>query len=100
MSFGWWTILDTLGGTVEGEKTQQCCSSRATQTGAPGTYYYTRFKGTYIFCLARSPSEWHTYTVNFSIVSMLKNPSLACCLPFNYCTLIEVELTGDLNKGS
>jgi hypothetical protein len=28
-----------------------------TQTGVPGTYYHTLFKGTYICCLAHSPYE-------------------------------------------
>ena len=35
-----------------------------------------------IFVLAHSPSEWHTYTIHFSIVSRLKNPSLTCPRPF------------------
>ena len=30
--------------------------------------YHTLFKGTYIFCLAHSLSEWHTYTIHVSIV--------------------------------
>ena len=45
-----------------------------TQTGAPDTYYHTLFKGTKIFCLAHSPSQWLTYTTHVSIVSRLKNP--------------------------
>jgi hypothetical protein len=49
-----------------------------------GTYYHTPFKGTSIFCLAHSPSEWHTYTIHVSIVSRLKNPSFTCLLPFIY----------------
>ena len=55
-----------------------------TQTGAPGTYYHTPFKGTFIFCLAISHSEWHKYTILVSIVSKLKNPSSACLLHFIY----------------
>jgi hypothetical protein len=54
-----------------------------TQTGAHGTYYNTPFKGTKIFCLAYSPSEWHTYTLHVYIISRLKNHSLTCLLPFN-----------------
>ena len=30
--------------------------------------YHTPFKGSSIFCLAQSPSEWHTYTIHVSIV--------------------------------
>ena len=69
-----------------------------TQTGADGTYYHTLFKGTYIFCLAYSPSEWHTYTFHVSIVSRLKIIFSPVSSPSS--TLIEVDLTSDINKGS
>ena len=69
-----------------------------TQPGASGTYCHTLFKGTEIFCLAHSPSEWHTYTIHVSIVSRLINPSLTHFLPS--ATLIEVDLTSDINTGS
>jgi hypothetical protein len=62
-----------------------------TQISVPGPYYHTQFKGTYIFWLAHSLSEWHPYTIHVSIDSRHKNPS---------STLIEVDLTGDINKGS
>ena len=45
-------------------------------------YYHTLFKGTLIFCLAHSPSEWHT--IHVSIISWLKNISLTCLLSFIY----------------
>ena len=73
---------------------RQCMDS--TQTGAPGTYYHTPFKGTSIFCLAPSPSEWHTCTIH---VSWLKYPSLTRLLPL-LSTLIEMDFTGDCNKES
>ena len=41
-------------------KTQQCCSS----WHKPGPYYHTTFKGTEIFCLSHSPSEWHNTCLN------------------------------------
>jgi hypothetical protein len=50
-----------------------------TQTGVPATYYHTLFKGTSVFCLAHSQSEWHTYTIH---VSRFNNLSLTCVLPF------------------
>jgi hypothetical protein len=53
-----------------------------TQISAPGTYYYTPFNGTYIFSFARSPSEWHTYSIHVLIVSRLKNPSFTGHHPF------------------
>ena len=52
-----------------------------TQTGEPGAYYHTLFKGTEIVCLAHSPSEWHTYTIQVSVVSRLKTHSLTRLLP-------------------
>uniref|UniRef100_A0A674BSX1 Ig-like domain-containing protein n=1 Tax=Salmo trutta TaxID=8032 RepID=A0A674BSX1_SALTR len=52
---------------------------------APTTIF--RFKGTYIFCVAHSPSEWQTYTIHVPIVSRLKNPSLTCLLSFIYTDL-------------
>jgi hypothetical protein len=54
-----------------------------TQTGAPGTYYHTLFKGTLIFSLANSPSEWHRYTIHVSRL----NTYLTCLLPFIYTDL-------------
>jgi hypothetical protein len=57
------------------------------QSDAPGTYYHTLFKGTSIFCLVQSPSEWYTYIIHVSIVSRLKNHSLSCLLPFIYTDL-------------
>ena len=38
----------------------------------------------HIFCLAHSPSEWHTYTIHVSLVSSLKKYSLTCLLHFIY----------------
>ena len=43
-------------------------------------------------CLAHSPSEWHTYTIHVSIVSMLKKNGTVSSLS---STLIEVDLTRD-----
>ena len=70
MSFGWGTILDTHRKllSVKIPATLQFL----TQTGAPETYYHTLFKTTSVFCLAHSPSEWHTYTIHVPIVSRLK----------------------------
>jgi hypothetical protein len=73
MSFGWWTILDTHGKLLIVKN--PAALQFLTQTGAPGTYYHTPFKGTSIFCLAPSLSEWHTHTIRVSILSRLKNPS-------------------------
>ena len=84
MSFGWWTILDTHGKLLS--VNNPAAWQFLTQMGAPGTYYHTPFKGTYI-CLAHSPSEWHTNTIHVSIVSRLKNPTLTCLLPFIYTDL-------------
>ena len=81
-------------------KTQQRCSFWHTQTGAHGTYYHTQFKGI-IFCLAHSPSEWHTHTIHISIVSRLKNAPLICLLLFIYTDLtsgIYTDVTSDINK--
>jgi hypothetical protein len=58
MSFEWWTILDTRGKLLSVKN--PAALQFLTQTGAPGTYCHTPFKG--IFCLALSPFEWHTYT--------------------------------------
>jgi hypothetical protein len=71
MSFGWGTIIDTHRKllSVKIPATLQFL----TQTGVPETYYQTLFKTTSVFCLAQSPSEWHTNTIHVSIVSRLKN---------------------------
>ena len=82
--FVWWTILDTIMKLLGGKN--PAALQFLTQS-APVTYYHTPFKGTYIFCLGHSTSEWHTYTIHFSIVSMLKNPYLTCLLPFIYSDL-------------
>ena len=66
-------------------------------------YYHIPFKGTCIFCLAYSPSEWHMYTIHVSIVSMLKTPSLTCLLPFIYNDWSGFNIpywSSDINKGS
>ena len=76
MSFRWWTILDTHGKLLSVKNPEAL--QFLTQTGAPGIYYRTPFKCTYIFCLAHSPSGWHTYTIHVSMVSRLRNPSLTC----------------------
>jgi hypothetical protein len=86
MSFGCWTILDACG-HLFGMRNPATLPF-LTQIGVPGTYYHILFKGTSIFGLAHSPCEWHTYTIHVSIVSRLKN------------TLIQVDLTGSINKGS
>ena len=65
------------GETVEHEKSQQCCSSSHTNQWAWHLLPYPIQKAQ-IFCLAHSPSEWHTYTFHVSIVSRLKNTSLTC----------------------
>ena len=79
MSFGWWTILDTHRKLLSIKN--PCCSSwlkpvRLAPTNIPCS------KGTYIFCLAHSPSEWHTYTIHVSIIWRFKNPFLTYLLPF------------------
>jgi hypothetical protein len=79
---GWWTILDTHGKLLSVKN--PAALQFLTQNGAPGTYYHTSFKCTYILCLAHSFSEWHTHTIHVSIVSRLKNPSSTCLLPFIY----------------
>ena len=53
-----------------------------------GAYYHTPFKGTSIFCLANSTSELRTYTVHSQLSLLFIS------------TLIEVDLTGGINKGS
>jgi hypothetical protein len=53
MSFGWSTILDTHG-KLFSIKSQAALQFLA-QTDAPGTYYQTLFKGTYIFALPIHP---------------------------------------------
>uniref|UniRef100_A0AAZ3PUY0 Choline/carnitine acyltransferase domain-containing protein n=1 Tax=Oncorhynchus tshawytscha TaxID=74940 RepID=A0AAZ3PUY0_ONCTS len=70
VSFGWWTILDTHRKLLSVKN--PAVLQFLTQTSAHGTYNHTPFKGNYIFCLAHSPSEWHTYTIHVSIVSWLK----------------------------
>ena len=87
--FKWWTILDNCWAW----KTQQCCSSW--NKPVPGTYYHTPFKGTYIFCLAHSLSEWHTYTIHVSIVSRLKKMFFTSLSTI----LIDMDLASDMNKG-
>jgi hypothetical protein len=81
MSFGWWTILDTQWKLLSVK--DPAALQFLTQTGAPGAYYHTSFKGKIMY-LALSPSEWHFFTIHVSIVSMLKNPSLTSHLPFVY----------------
>ena len=66
---------------VECEKPSSVAVLDTLKTDAPGTCYHTPFKGTSIFCLAHSPSEWNTYTIHVSIVSRLKNPSLHVSSP-------------------
>jgi hypothetical protein len=90
MSFGWWTIFDIHSKLLSVKNPSEL--QFLTPTGAPGTYYYTPIKGTSIFSLVHSPSEWHTYTIHVSIVSRLKNSVSS--------PRIEVDLTGDINKGS
>jgi hypothetical protein len=77
--FGWWTILDTHRKrfSVKNPAVLQFL----TQIGALGTYYHTLFKGTSIFCLAHSPSEWHAYTFH---ISRFKIDYLTYLLPFIY----------------
>ena len=77
--------------TVKHGKIQQRCSSwhnpmRLAPTTIPSSI------GTSIFCLARSPSEWHTDTIHVSrLLYPVSSPS---------STLIEVDLTSDISKGS
>jgi hypothetical protein len=78
--FGWWTILDTHRKLLSVKNPTAFWF--LTQTRAPGTYCPTLFKGTYMFCLAHLPSEWHT--IHDSIVSRLKKTYLTCLLPFIY----------------
>jgi hypothetical protein len=82
MSFRGWTIIDTHGKPLSVKN--PAALQFLTQTGAPGTYYHILFKGTSIFCLAHSPSEKHTYTINVLIVSRLENHPLTCLLTFIY----------------
>jgi hypothetical protein len=44
MSIGWWIILDTHGKMLSMKN--PAALQFLTQTGAPGTYYHTPFKGT------------------------------------------------------
>jgi hypothetical protein len=97
MSFGWWNLLDTHRKLLSVKN--PTALQFLTQTGAPGTYYQTLFKGTSIFCLAHSSSEWHTNTIHVSIVSRLKNPSLTRSPPLHLHRL-KWDLTSDINKGS
>jgi hypothetical protein len=46
MSFGWWTILDTHRKLLSVKNPAVLLFF--TQTSAPGSYYHTLFKGTYI----------------------------------------------------
>ena len=64
MSFGWRTILDTHG-KLFSVSTLQC---------AWHLLPCPIEKAIQMFCLAHSPSEWHTQTIHVSIVSRLKNP--------------------------
>ena len=73
--------------------TKKSCSAAVRL--APTTI--THSKALKIVCLAHTPSEWHTYTIHVSIVSRLTNPYLTSS-PSS--TLIEVDLTSDINKGS
>ena len=82
ISFGCCTILDTHRKLLSVKN--PAALQFLTETGVPGTYYHTPFKGAHIFCLGCSLSEWHTYTIHVSIVSRLKNPSLTYLLPFIY----------------
>jgi uncharacterized membrane protein len=43
MSFGWWTIPDTDGKLLSMKN--PAALQFMTQTGAPGTYFHTTFKG-------------------------------------------------------
>lgn len=74
-----WTILDPHGKLLRVKN--PAALQFLTQTAAHGTYYHTPFKGTSIFCLAYSPSEWNTHTIH---VSRLRNPSLTGLLCFIY----------------
>ena len=64
MSLDWWTILDTHAKLLSFKNS--AALQFFTQTGVPGTYYHSLFKGTYMFCLAHSTTEWHTYTIHVS----------------------------------
>jgi hypothetical protein len=44
MSFGWWTIFDSQGKWLS---VKNPVALQFTQTGVPGTYYHSQFKGTY-----------------------------------------------------
>jgi hypothetical protein len=44
MSFGWWTFLDTHRKLMSVKN--PAALQLLTQTGVPGTYYHTPFKGT------------------------------------------------------
>ena len=62
MFIGWWTILDTHRKLLSVEN--PAAVQILPQTGAPGSFYHTPFKGTYILY-----------------------PSLTCLLPFIYIDL-------------
>jgi hypothetical protein len=83
MFFGWWTILDTHGKLLSMKN--PAVLQFLTQTSMPVTWPFQRHL---------NPLNG-THTIHVSNVSRLKNPSL----PFIY-TLIEVDLTSDINKGS
>jgi hypothetical protein len=67
-----------------------------TQTGVPGTYYHACLKA-YKYVVLPIHLLNGTHTIHVSIVSRLKNPYLVASLS---STLIEVDLTSDINKGS
>ena len=93
MSFGWWPILDTHRKLLS-VKTQQHWSWHK-PVRAPGTYHHTPFKVTlnllscpFIFWMA------HIHDTGLNCLKANKsffNPS---------STMIEVDLTSDINKGS
>ena len=90
MSFGCWTILYTHRELLSIKN--PTALQFLTHSGVHGTYYHTPFRGTDMYCLGHSTSEWHTYTIYVSAVSRLKNPSyLLVSSPSS--TLIEVDLT-------
>jgi hypothetical protein len=63
MSFGWWTILDTHRKLLSVKN--PAVLQFLTQTGVPGTYHHTPFKGTSIFCLAHHPlNSTHTQSMS------------------------------------
>jgi hypothetical protein len=80
MSFGWWTILDTHGETVEREEPSIVAVLDTLKPVRLAPTTIPRSIALKSFFLAHSPSEWHTDTIH---VSRLKNP-LTCFLPFIY----------------